>query len=161
MAEGTGAGLDGNGFDPRHGSAAPTNWFFFKLFRKTFFDVEACVYFSLFVVNLVFRSRLAREAWYFWTCPFVFLLFVRRNDFEDLLLAVVRAGQDKGEGKRQSQNESPTKAQGNCNPLVAQGLDVAGLPRACFCACVWKSVCGECSRCARTTVWKHFLFLNK
>lgn len=58
------------------------------------------------------------------TCvlPFVFLLFVRGNDSEDLFLPVVRAGPEKGHGKGQSQDESPTEAQGNYDPLVAQGL---------------------------------------
>ena len=70
----------------------------------------------------------------------LFLLFVRGNDFEDL-------------GKRQSQNESPTKAQGKCNPM-AIGCTRSRCGRAWFCACVWKFGCGECSRCFRTTVWK-------
>ena len=44
--------------------APHTGWLFFKLFRKTFFDaeIEAHVYFSLSLWNLVFRSRLSREA---------------------------------------------------------------------------------------------------
>ena len=44
---------------------------------------------------------------------FVELLFVRGSDCEDLLLAVVRAGRT-GQGKSQSQDESPTEVQGNC-----------------------------------------------
>ena len=44
---------------------------------------------------------------------FLELLFVRGNDCEDLLLAVVRVGR-RGQGKNESQDESSTEVQGNC-----------------------------------------------
>ena len=74
---------DRNGAEPHRGVrlCSTTGWFFFKLFRKTFFDaeIEAHVYFSLFVVESCLQVEATPGGLIdFWTCvlPFFHLLQV-------------------------------------------------------------------------------------
>lgn len=90
---------DRNGGEPHAacGSVAPTGWFFFNSFSKDTFrrrDRSPCVFLDV-------RCPILSSGR---SCPGRLDRFL--DDSEESLLAVARAGQDKGQGKSQTEGQA-------------------------------------------------------